>query len=159
MARFAASVITWQTLAAASTAHDVAFDAIDASSPRRRSATPDAHRESAIQRGLKKRLEQLADERERRQRAAEKADEEFSLEFLNAQRPANPLRHRPETPTMQHADAPESSRTSAEARRRPWRHRHQPTAPLAGRASVFQMIDDDESGTLEKPEIVEAIQG
>ena len=24
---------------------------------------------------------------------------------------------------------------------------------------VFQMIDDDESGTLEKPEIVEAIQG
>ena len=67
--------------------------------------------ESAIQRGLKKRLEQLADERERRQRAAEKADEEFSLEFLNAAR------------------------------------------------EVFTMIDDDESGTLEKPEIVEAIQG
>ena len=67
--------------------------------------------ESAIQRGLKKRLEQLADERERRQRAAEKADEDFSLEFLSAAR------------------------------------------------EVFTMIDDDESGTLEKPEIVEAIQG
>ena len=67
--------------------------------------------ESAIQRGLKKRLAQLAEERERRQRAAEKADEEFSLEFLNAAR------------------------------------------------EVFTMIDDDESGTLEKPEIVEAIQG
>ena len=52
-----------------------------------------AHRESAIQRGLKKRLAQLADERERRQRAAEKADEEFSLEFLNARpRRPNPLR-------------------------------------------------------------------
>ena len=84
-------------------------------SPRRRSITPDAHRESAIQRGLKKRLEQLADERERRQRAAEKADEEFSLEFLNARPPASesfassPEAHRrPKTPTMQHADAPES---------------------------------------------------
>ena len=63
-----------------------------------------AHRESAIQRGLKKRLAQLAEERERRQRAAEKADEEFSLEFLNA---------RPRRPNP--------SRTSAEARRRPWR--------------------------------------
>ena len=71
------------------------LDAIDASSPRRRSITPDAHRESAIQRGLKKRLAQLADERERRQRAAEKADEEFSLEFLNARpRRPNPLRNR-----------------------------------------------------------------
>ena len=63
-----------------------------------------AHRESAIQRGLKKRLAQLADERERRQRAAEKADEDFSLEFLSAAR------------------------------------------------EVFTMIDD-ESGTLEKPEM------
>ena len=52
--------------------------------PLRVDLTSYAHRESAIQRGLKKRLEQLADERERRQRAAEKADEEFSLEFLNA---------------------------------------------------------------------------
>ena len=81
------------------------LDAIDASSPRRRSITPDAHRDSPIQRGLKKRLAQLADERERRQRAAEKADEDFSLEFLSAAR------------------------------------------------EVFTMIDDDESGTLEKPEM------
>ena len=89
------SLVTWGD---SETRVDVArrrLDAIDASSPRRRSITPDAHRESAIQRGLKKRLAQLADERERRQRAAEKADEEFSLEFLNARpRRPNPLRHR-----------------------------------------------------------------
>ena len=42
--------------------------------------------ESAINRGLAKRLEQLADERERRERAAAKADEEFSLEFLSMAR-------------------------------------------------------------------------
>ena len=105
------------------------LDAIDASSPRRRSITPDAHRESAIQRGLKKRLEQLADERERRQRAAEKADEEFSLEFLNARpRRPNPLRNRlrrTAAPRRQRCNTPtrpNPSRTSAEARCRPWRH-------------------------------------
>ena len=42
--------------------------------------------EEAIHRGLKKRLEQLADERERRERAAAAADEEFSAEFLNMAR-------------------------------------------------------------------------
>ena len=62
------------------------LDAIDASSPRRRSITPDARRELAIQRGLAKRLEQLAIERERRDRAAMAADEEFTTEFLNAAR-------------------------------------------------------------------------
>ena len=85
--------------------------------------------ESAIQRGLKKRLEQLADERERRQRAAEKADEEFSLEFLNARpRRPNPLRNRlrrTAAPRRQRCNTPtrpNPSRTSAEARCRPWRH-------------------------------------
>ena len=49
--------------------------------------------ETAINRGLAKRLEQLAAERERRERAAEKADAEFSNEFLNARsRRPNPLR-------------------------------------------------------------------
>ena len=66
--------------------------------------TPDARRDEAISRGLAKRLEQLAAERERRERAAEKADAEFSNEFLNA---------RPRRPNP--------SRTSAEARCRPWR--------------------------------------
>ena len=42
--------------------------------------------ELAIQRGLAKRLEQLAIERERRDRAAMAADEEFTTEFLNAAR-------------------------------------------------------------------------
>jgi hypothetical protein len=95
MARFAASVITYRLSRGRVDGVRRRLDAIDASSPRRRSITPDAHRESAIQRGLKKRLAQLADERERRQRAAEKADEEFSLEFLNARpRRPNPLRNR-----------------------------------------------------------------
>ena len=62
--------------------------------------------EEAINRGLAKRLAQLAAERERRERAAEKADAEFSNEFLNAAR------------------------------------------------KCFEMIDDDQSGTLEKAEIV-----
>ena len=66
--------------------------------------------ESAINRGLAKRLEQLAIERERRDRAAAAADEEFSTEFLSAAR------------------------------------------------EVFSMIDDDDSGTLEKAEVVQAIQ-
>ena len=61
--------------------------------------------ETAINRGLAKRLEQMAKERERRERAAAAADEEFSAEFLTAAR------------------------------------------------KVFQMIDDDDSGTLEKAEI------
>ena len=42
--------------------------------------------DEAIQRGLSKRLEQLAMERERRERAALRADAEFSTEFLNAAR-------------------------------------------------------------------------
>ena len=42
--------------------------------------------EEAIRRGLSKRLEQLADERERRERAAAAEDEAFSAEFLFAAR-------------------------------------------------------------------------
>jgi Ca2+-binding EF-hand superfamily protein len=42
--------------------------------------------DEAIQRGLSKRLEQLAAEQERRAKAAAAADEEFSVEFLNAAR-------------------------------------------------------------------------
>ena len=90
--------------------------------------------ESAIQRGLKKRLEQLADERERRQRAAEKADEEFSLEFLNARpRRPNPLRHR-----LRRTAAPRRARILRARRLKRAVARGgidaSPTAPLAGRA-------------------------
>ena len=98
----------WFIAAAASTAPDRRLDAIDASSPPRGGITPDARRETAINKGLAKRLEQLAIERERRERAALRDDAEFSTEFLNA------------------------------ARR------------------CFEMIDKDESGTLEKEEIVRA---
>ena len=82
----------------------LAIDAVGALPPRR-GMTPDARRDEAISRGLAKRLEQLAAERERRERAAEKADAEFSVEFLNAAR------------------------------------------------KCFEMIDVDESGTLEKAEM------
>ena len=81
-----------------------------ASSPRTPGSLVDVRTgEEAINRGLAKRLAQLAAERERRERAAEKADAEFSVEFLNAAR------------------------------------------------KCFEMIDVDESGTLEKAEIVEAV--
>ncbi|KAH8060901.1 hypothetical protein JL720_13491 [Aureococcus anophagefferens] len=66
--------------------------------------------EEAIQRGLAKRLEQLADERERRERAAAAEDEAFSAEFLNAAR------------------------------------------------EVFLMIDKDQSGSLDKAEVVKAVR-
>ena len=66
--------------------------------------------EEAINRGLAKRLQQLADERERRERAALAADAEFTAEFLSAAR------------------------------------------------AVFNMIDVDESGDLEKEEIVIAVK-
>ena len=42
--------------------------------------------EEAIYRGLAKRLEDLAEDRDRRERAAAKADEEFALGFLMAAR-------------------------------------------------------------------------
>ena len=100
----------WFIAAAASTAPDRRLDAIDASSPPRGGITPDARRETAINKGLAKRLEQLAIERERRERAALRDDAEFSTEFLNA------------------------------ARR------------------CFEMIDKDDSGTLEKDEIVRAVR-
>ena len=77
--------------------------------PLRVDITSYAHRETAINRGLAKRLKDLEKERERRERAAA-ADEEFSAEFLTAAR------------------------------------------------KVFQMIDDDDSGTLEKAEIVRAVR-
>ena len=52
----------------------------------RRSLVDSRAGEEAIRRGLSKRLEQLADERERRERAAAAEDEAFSAEFLFAAR-------------------------------------------------------------------------
>ena len=73
----------------------------------RRSLVDSRAGEEAIRRGLSKRLEQLADERERRERAAAAEDEAFSAEFLFAARkvfmmargrrrqlPSKPSRHR-----------------------------------------------------------------
>ena len=53
---------------------------------------------AAIKRGLAKRLDELADERERRERAAAAADEEFSAEFLNMARKVRFLRPINQTP-------------------------------------------------------------
>ncbi|KAH8092917.1 hypothetical protein JL720_5085 [Aureococcus anophagefferens] len=66
--------------------------------------------EEAIHRGLSKRLDQLAEERERRERAARAEDEAFTAEFLSAAR------------------------------------------------EVFIMIDKDDSGSLDKAEVVKAVQ-
>jgi Ca2+-binding EF-hand superfamily protein len=66
--------------------------------------------EDAIQRGLAKRLDDLANERERRERAAQAEDEAFSVEFLSAAR------------------------------------------------QVFDMIDVDGSGSLDKAEVVKAVK-
>ncbi|KAH8060909.1 hypothetical protein JL720_13499 [Aureococcus anophagefferens] len=66
--------------------------------------------EDAIQRGLAKRLDDLANERERRERAAQAEDEAFSVEFLSAAR------------------------------------------------QVFDMIDVDQSGSLDKAEVVKAVK-
>jgi hypothetical protein len=58
-----------------------------ASSPRTPGSLVDVRTgEEAINRGLAKRLQQLADERERRERAALAADAEFTAEFLSAAR-------------------------------------------------------------------------
>ncbi|KAH8060908.1 hypothetical protein JL720_13498 [Aureococcus anophagefferens] len=64
----------------------------------------------AIQKGLAKRIEQLKDERDRRERAAKADDEAFTAEFLNAAR------------------------------------------------QVFDMIDVDASGSLDKGEVVKAVK-
>ena len=65
--------------------------------------------ESAINRGLAKRLKDLEKERERRNRAAREEDLQFSLDFLSTSR------------------------------------------------KVFRMIDKDDSGTLEKQEVIDAV--
>ena len=67
--------------------HAASFTVHPPSTPSTRiNITPVARREQAIQRGLSKRLAQLAAERERRERAAAKADAEFSAEFLSMAR-------------------------------------------------------------------------
>ena len=117
------------------------LDAVDASSPRRRSITPDARRELAIQRGLAKRLEQLAIERERRDRAAMAADEEFTTEFLNAAR---------EVFIMAREPAPIAAFKAKPSRARETRNRDSRV--------VCSQIDVDESGDLEKAEIIDAVK-
>ena len=120
-------MITYR-LSRRSTAPDVAIDAVDALPPRR-GMTPDARRDEAISRGLAKRLEQLAAERERRERAAEKADAEFSNEFLNARsRRPNPLR----SATRRRARILRARRLKRAVARGDIDA--SPTAPLAGRA-------------------------
>ena len=118
------------------------LDAVAASSPRRGSITPDARRELAIQRGLAKRLEQLAIERERRDRAAMAADEEFTTEFLNAAR---------EVFIMAREPAPIAAFKAKPSRARERRKNRDSRV-------VCSQIDVDESGDLEKAEIIDAVK-
>ena len=74
--------------------------------------------EEAINRGLAQRLAQLAAERERRERAAEKADAEFSVEFLNAARKCFEMIDVDESGTLEKAEmSARSVRSSTRARR------------------------------------------
>ena len=74
--------------------------------------------EEAINRGLAKRLAQLAAERERRERAAEKADAEFSVEFLNAARKCFEMIDVDESGTLEKAEmSARRVRPSTRARR------------------------------------------
>ena len=104
--------------------------------------TPDARRELAIQRGLAKRLEQLAIERERRDRAAMAADEEFTTEFLNAAR---------EVFIMAREPAPIAAFKAKPSRARARRKNRDSRV-------VCSQIDVDESGDLEKAEIIDAVK-
>ena len=100
-------------------------------------------REECIEKALANKLEQRSAAREAQRKAAQKEIEEFTGEFLNARPPASE--------SFVHVGRSALSPVATVTRNR--RRRSQ-----AAR-EVFQMIDDDESGTLEKPEIVEAIQG
>ena len=90
-----------------------------ASSPRTPGSLVDVRTgEEAINRGLAKRLAQLAAERERRERAAEKADAEFSVEFLNAARKCFEMIDVDESGTLEKAEmSARSVRPSTRARR------------------------------------------
>ena len=80
--------------------------------------TPVARREQAIQRGLSKRLAQLAAERERRERAAAKADAEFSAEFLSMARKCFDLIDKDGSGTLEKPEmSARSVRPSTRARR------------------------------------------
>ena len=98
--------------------------------------------ELAIQRGLAKRLEQLAIERERRDRAAMAADEEFTTEFLNAAR---------EVFIMAREPAPIAAFKAKPSRARERRKNRDSRV-------VCSQIDVDESGDLEKAEIIDAVK-
>ncbi|KAH8057475.1 hypothetical protein JL721_9724 [Aureococcus anophagefferens] len=92
--------------------------------------------EEAIQRGLSKRLEQLAVERERRERAARAEDEAFSAEFLNAARQVFLMIDVDNSGSLDKAEVVKAVKTDKKC---------------------FQMIDKDNSGTLTKVEIIKAI--
>ena len=68
--------------------------------PLRVDITSYAHRETAINRGLAKRLKDLEKERERRERASTAADEEFSTEFLGLARKAFQMIDKDESGTL-----------------------------------------------------------
>ena len=101
--------------------------------------TPDARREAAINRGLAKRLEQMADERARAARAAAAADEEFSAEFLNAAREVFIMSARGVRPSTSNLCASRSARTPST---RLVAHRPAPAQDRQGRLRVARPRGD-----------------
>ena len=89
--------------------------------------------EAAINRGLAKRLEQMADERARAARAAEKADAEFSADFLNAAREVFIMSARGVRPSTSNLRASRSARTPST---RLVAHRPAPAQDRQGRLRV-----------------------
>ena len=107
--------------------------------------------EDAIQRGLAKRLEQLAEERERRERAARAEDEAFSAEFLNAAREVFLMIDVDNSGSLDKAEVVKAVRTDKKV------INFLVNCGNQNLQYLLQMIDKDNSGTLTKTEIVKAV--
>ena len=120
--------------------------------------------EAAINRGLAKRLADLEKERERRNRAAREDDLQFSVDFLSNSRKVFRMARRAASGSRVVAPPPRPPRGSSRRRRRGRLVRAGSRRGRLVRATsraprVPPQIDVDDSGTLEKAEIIEAVQG
>ncbi|KAH8092910.1 hypothetical protein JL720_5078 [Aureococcus anophagefferens] len=112
--------------------------------------------EDAIQRGLAKRLDDLANERERRERAAQAEDEAFSVEFLSAARQAARVGGGYQSALANKLEA-RAAKREAQAKAARKEIEEFTSEFVSAARKCFEMIDKDNSGTLTKVEIVKAI--
>ena len=117
--------------------------------------------DEAIHRGLAKRLEQLAEERERRERAARAEDEAFSAAFLNAARDVFMLMDKDESGSLSHQEILGAVKTSKEVKKflndcgdRNLQYLLMPSKIQES----LKAIDSDGSGEIELPEWESAIE-